>query len=91
LWPELNSESKPLARRWWPNNKVDTFNIKAHLEAFAVAGMGGVGITPAYGVKREEERETPIMIVSFPVIQTLPRQNTEGSDNQGFLFQWDSR
>ncbi len=55
-WPEVKAESKPWTRWWWMGSAVDKENITAQLEAFSQAGIGGVEITPIYGVKGEEER-----------------------------------
>lgn len=55
-WPESTQESKPWTRWWWMGNAVDKENIKRELQEFADAGIGGVEITPIYGVKGEEDR-----------------------------------
>ncbi len=55
-WPKSTQESKPWTRWWWMGNAVDYENIKRELKEFAEAGIGGVEITPIYGVKGEEER-----------------------------------
>ena len=56
VWPEPTGESKPWTRWWWMENAVDRENIKRELKEMADAGIGGVEITPIYGVKGEEER-----------------------------------
>ena len=56
LWPEPTQESKPWTRWWWMENAVDRENIKRELNEMADAGIGGVEITPIYGVKGEESR-----------------------------------
>lgn len=45
---------KPWTRWWWMGNAVDRKNISHRLEEFATAGIGGVEITPIYGVKGYE-------------------------------------
>ncbi len=55
-WPESTQESKPWTRWWWMGNAVDKENIKRELKEFADVGIGGVEITPIYGVKGEEEQ-----------------------------------
>ncbi|GLB51253.1 glycosyl hydrolase family 2 [Neptunitalea chrysea] len=45
---------KPWARWWWMGNAVDSTGIKYNLIALQKAGIGGVEITPIYGVKGEE-------------------------------------
>lgn len=55
-WPEITSQVKPWARWWWMGDAVDKENISYQLEAFAKAGLGGVEITPIYGVKGYEDK-----------------------------------
>lgn len=49
--------TKPWARWWWLGNAVDEAGLTRQLEAFAAAGIGGVEITPIYGVQGAEARE----------------------------------
>lgn len=55
-WPEISTESKPWTRWWWMGNAVNKKDITIQLEAFAEAGIGGVEITPIYGVKGYEKQ-----------------------------------
>ncbi len=55
-WPEPTQESKPWTRWWWMGDAVDKQNIERELKEFHDAGIGGVEITPIYGVKGEENR-----------------------------------
>lgn len=55
-WPEISNQEKPWTRWWWMGNAVDTASITAQLESFAEAGLGGVEITPIYGVKGYEDK-----------------------------------
>ncbi|HPR32447.1 MAG TPA: glycosyl hydrolase [Prolixibacteraceae bacterium] len=54
VWPEITCESKPWTRWWWMGNILDPENITRQMEAFHAAGLGGVEITPIYGVKGYE-------------------------------------
>ena len=54
--PQSTQTSKPWTRWWWMENAVDRENITRELKEMADAGIGGVEITPIYGVKGEEER-----------------------------------
>ena len=45
-----NATAKPWTRWWWMGSAVDEQGIAAHLQAYAAAGIGGVEITPIYGV-----------------------------------------
>jgi len=49
-------EHRPWTRWWWLGNIVDTAGITSELEAYAAAGIGGVEITPLYGVKGYEDQ-----------------------------------
>ncbi|HEX9826157.1 MAG TPA: glycosyl hydrolase, partial [Flavobacteriaceae bacterium] len=53
--PKITSQTKPWTRWWWMGSAVDKPNIKASLIDFHKAGIGGVEITPIYGVKGQED------------------------------------
>lgn len=53
-WPRVTEESKPWTRWWWMGSDVDSANLTYNLEALGKAGIGGVEITPIYGVKGRE-------------------------------------
>lgn len=53
-WPEITKIQKTWTRWWWMGNAVDSAGIKHNLESLSEAGIGGVEITPIYGVKGEE-------------------------------------
>lgn len=48
--------AKPFTRWWWMGNTVTPEGITAELEAFSEVGIGGVEITPIYGVKGYEDQ-----------------------------------
>ncbi len=54
-WPEVTQEAKPWTRWWWMGSAVDQENISRLINDYAVNGIGGVEITPIYGVKGEED------------------------------------
>ena len=54
-WPEITRETKPWTRWWWLGSDVDSLNLSYNLEALSKAGIGGVEITPIFGVKGREE------------------------------------
>jgi len=56
IWPEVTTTMKPWTRWWWMGSAVDKENITRRLEEFSRAGIGGVEITPIYGVKGYEDR-----------------------------------
>ncbi len=53
-WPEITSQNKPWTRWWWMGSAVNEKDLTIALEAYAEAGLGGVEITPIYGVKGQE-------------------------------------
>ncbi|CCY38509.1 uncharacterized protein BN472_02703 [Tannerella sp. CAG:118] len=55
-WPEIKKETKPWTRWWIQGSAVTKKDITAALEAYQKAGLGGVEITPIYGVKGKEDR-----------------------------------
>lgn len=55
-WPEQTQETKPWTRWWWFGNIVTEPDITVMLEAFQKAGLGGVEITPIYGVRGYESQ-----------------------------------
>jgi hypothetical protein len=55
-WPAINSVTKPWTRWWWPGSAVNAKDITGNLEAYKAAGLGGVEITPIYGVAGYEKQ-----------------------------------
>lgn len=53
-WPKSTNINQPWARWWWMGSAVDKPNLKKSLLDFHNVGIGGVEITPIYGVKGEE-------------------------------------
>ena len=60
-WPTITAETKPWTRWWWQGSAVDRRSLTAQLEALADAGIGGVEITPIYGVQGTEARFIPYL------------------------------
>ncbi|MBC2605010.1 glycosyl hydrolase [Pelagicoccus albus] len=58
---EATSENKPWTRWWWHGSAVNKEEITRELESFAQIGIGGVEITPIYGVEGKEELETEFL------------------------------
>lgn len=50
-WPAVQPEARPATRWWWMGSAVDVSNLTYNLEEYAKAGLGGVEITPIYGVQ----------------------------------------
>lgn len=55
-WPEITRETKPWTRWWWMGSSVNRDDLTAAMEEYQKAGLGGVEITPIYGVKGYEEQ-----------------------------------
>ncbi|MHB9055938.1 MAG: alpha-L-rhamnosidase [Paludibacteraceae bacterium] len=55
-WPAITTESKPWSRWWWLGSAVDKENLTYNIENLGKAGIGGVEITPIYGVKGGESK-----------------------------------
>lgn len=54
-------QAKPWTYWWWMGNAVNEADITQQLEQFAKAGLGGVHITPIYGVKGYENQFIPYL------------------------------
>ncbi|MFW6277331.1 MAG: glycosyl hydrolase, partial [Prolixibacteraceae bacterium] len=67
-WPEATNEAKPWTRWWWMGNAVDRENLSRELNELSDAGIGGVEITPIYGVKGEEDRSIEYLTPEFSEI-----------------------
>jgi len=55
-WPPITKESKPWSRWWWMGSSVNPFDLNAAMEAYSKAGLGGLEITPIYGVHGYENK-----------------------------------
>ena len=55
-WPVITKEAKPWSRWWWMGSSVNPVELKAAMEAYSKAGLGGLEITPIYGVHGYEDR-----------------------------------
>ena len=53
-WPEITSQTKPWSRWWWLGNIGTKQDFTTEMEKYAKAGLGGLEITPIYGVRGEE-------------------------------------
>ncbi|MGV3558001.1 glycosyl hydrolase [Larkinella arboricola] len=53
-WPTITQQTKPWTRWWWMGSAVNQKDLTSLLEQYRKAGLGGVEVTPIYGVKGEE-------------------------------------
>lgn len=55
-WPEIQNEQRPWSRWWWMGNSVNEKDLTANMEVYKAAGLGGLEITPIYGVAGFEDQ-----------------------------------
>ena len=60
-WYTVEVENRPFVRWWWLGSAVDREGLSFNLEEFAEKGLGGVEITPIYGVKGNEVNDIPYL------------------------------
>lgn len=60
-WYSETVENRPFVRWWWLGSAVDEKGLTFNLEEFADKGLGGVEITPIYGVKGNESNDIPYL------------------------------
>jgi len=53
-WPVIREQTKPWTRWWWQGSAVDRENLTWNMEKYKAAGLGGLELTPIYGVKGYE-------------------------------------
>jgi len=55
-WPLITRQNKPWTRWWWLGSILNQRDLTAEMEKYQKAGLGGLEITPIYGVKGYEDR-----------------------------------
>ncbi len=55
-WPPVTKETRPWTRWWWHGSAVNRRDLTTEMEKYKRAGLGGLEITPIYGVKGAEDR-----------------------------------
>jgi hypothetical protein len=60
-WPPITNTTKPWTRWWWEGSAVNTKDLTRNLTQFQQAGLGGVEITPIYGVYGHEKEFIPFL------------------------------
>ncbi|WPP50918.1 glycosyl hydrolase [Catalinimonas niigatensis] len=60
-WPEITPQNKPWTRWWWMGSSINEKDVSDLLETYKEAGLGGVEITPIYGVAGYEEHFIPYL------------------------------
>lgn len=75
-WPETKPETKPWIRWWWLGSAVDKENLTWGMEEISKQGLGGVEITPIYGVKGKEALDIPYLSPQW--MEMLKHSQAEG-------------
>ena len=60
-WPVITQTAKPWSRWWWQGSAVNKKDLTAALQLYKAAGLGGMEITPIYGVKGHESAFIPYL------------------------------
>ncbi len=55
-WPKITQENKPWSRWWWMGSSVNPADLRSVMESYSKAGLGGLEITPIYGVHGYENK-----------------------------------
>ena len=75
-WPAITQQTKPWTRWWWEGSAVDKQNLTWAMQQYQQAGLGGLEITPIYGVKGAEDKF--INFLSPKWVEMLQHTLTEG-------------
>ena len=54
-WPAVTQQTKPWTRWWWEGSAVNKKDLTWNLEQYKSVGLGGVELTPIYGVQGHEK------------------------------------
>lgn len=60
-WPPITNTTKPWTRWWWEGSAVNGKDLSRNLQQFQKAGLGGVEITPIYGIYGYEKEFIPFL------------------------------
>jgi hypothetical protein len=60
-WPEITHQTRPWVRWWWMGSAVNPKDLTADLESLRGVDVGGVEITPIYGVRGQESHFIPYL------------------------------
>lgn len=55
-WPAITKTTKPWTRWWWEGSAVNKKDLTWNLEQYQKAGLGGLELTPIYGVYGYEKQ-----------------------------------
>lgn len=60
-WPEITSTMRPWTRWWWMGSAVNKADLTENMEQYKSVGLGGLELTPIYGVKGYEAKFIPYL------------------------------
>ncbi len=60
-WPEITNQTKPWSRWWWMGSILNEEDLATEMRKYEEVGLGGLEITPIYGVKGYEDRFIPYL------------------------------
>jgi hypothetical protein len=55
-WPAVTNQTKPWTRWWWIGSQVKKNDLTAVMQEYQKIGLGGLEITPIYGVQKEDNQ-----------------------------------
>ena len=64
-WPAITQTMKPWTRWWWEGSAVNKPDLTAAMNQYQQAGLGGLEITPIYGVHGHEAEFIPFLSVPW--------------------------
>ncbi len=64
-WPAITQTNKPWTRWWWQGSAVNKKDLTAAMQKYQQAGLGGLEITPIYGVKGHEAEFIPFLSANW--------------------------
>lgn len=79
-WYIPTRENKPYVRWWWLGSAVDREGLDYNLTEFADKGIGGVEITPIYGVKGNEDHDISYLSPEWMEVLRYTIQKAEALD-----------
>ena len=74
-WPTPLPEAKPATRWWWLGSAVDKENLRWTMQQYADHGIGGVEITPIYGVQGNQANNIPYLSDQWMAMLREVQQN----------------
>lgn len=64
-WPSITQQTRPWTRWWWEGSAVNAKDLTWNLEQYKAAGLGGVELTPIYGVYGYEKQFIDFLSASW--------------------------